>query len=345
MRERQNKPKVFLSHAHKDVEFIKKVQSDLRSCQIESWRDEDDIRDGQPWLEAIFEDGIPTCDAILAYFTPHSLASAMVGKEVDSAIIRRLSDSNVAFLPYVSAASVRDEMRVDLRTLQCREWNDQNYHEIFPRIVSEIWRSFMERTVAIAIASEKTARLEAELELSRIKEERVASVFTKSEDIEFEYIRKQLDIPIEVKFDVFDETLEPNGSKSSLKSGKCICQADFLGFLIYSKRVDQYYVPTGSSIFETGEFVKSKISETRPQISFVDARSSKPNWYELLSRYGLIDYVPDNSNGRVWRSSSHIYTEKMGRFMFWLEFNDLIPDEPNVEVTNFEEIESTPNAE
>lgn len=55
MRERINKPRVFLSHARKDVAFIERVERDLRK-QLEPWLDANEIRDGQPWMSAILED-------------------------------------------------------------------------------------------------------------------------------------------------------------------------------------------------------------------------------------------------------------------------------------------------
>jgi len=188
MRERINKPRVFLSHARKDIAFIERVESDLRRCQVDSWRDQNEIRDGQPWMSAIFEDGIPTCDAILAYFTDNSLSSEMVAKEVDSAILRRLSDSKIAFLPYVDEDATRPKLRIDIQTLQCRVWNEENYHEILPSIIAEIWRSFLERNLENAVLSERNRRLELELEIQKIKEGNI-SVFSSQEEGEFNYMR------------------------------------------------------------------------------------------------------------------------------------------------------------
>ena len=64
-----NKPRVFLSHSKKDERFIGKLHEDLRKCQIEPWLDTEEIRDGKSWLKVIFEDGIPTCDAVIVYFS------------------------------------------------------------------------------------------------------------------------------------------------------------------------------------------------------------------------------------------------------------------------------------
>src|SRR6266446_3523425 len=107
MKERVNKPRAFLSYSSEDVPFIERIETDLRRCQIETWRDRTEIRDGQAWQEAIFEDGLPTCDVIIAYFTDSSLTSGMFAREVDAAQIRQLKDSGVSFLPYVNGSETR----------------------------------------------------------------------------------------------------------------------------------------------------------------------------------------------------------------------------------------------
>ena len=81
MKERVNKPRAFLSYSSQDLPFIERIDSDLRKCHIDTWRDLTEIRDGEPWQEAIFEDGLPTCDVIIAYFTDISLNSSMVARE------------------------------------------------------------------------------------------------------------------------------------------------------------------------------------------------------------------------------------------------------------------------
>jgi hypothetical protein len=116
--------------------------------------DTEEIRDGKSWLKVIFEDGIPTCDSIMVYFTVNSIASKMVGKEIDSSLITQLNDSGIGILPYVQTAELRKTLRVDLQTLHCREWNDANYQDLLPSVVAEIWHSYMERTVGTAVAQD-----------------------------------------------------------------------------------------------------------------------------------------------------------------------------------------------
>jgi len=104
MTTRINKPKVFLSHSWENKQFIEKIAADLRRCGIDYWLDKEEIRDGRPWLKMIFEDGIPTCDAVIVYLTEQSIRSQMVQKELDAAVVQQLSEGGVTLLPYVSEA-------------------------------------------------------------------------------------------------------------------------------------------------------------------------------------------------------------------------------------------------
>lgn len=167
--DRISKPRVFLSHSKKDIEFIERVKDSLRKCNIEPWLDDEEIRHGKPWLEAIFEDGIPNCDAVLVYFTESSLASRVVKKELDAGVVSKLEDEAIALLPYVNAESLRDRLRSDIKSLHVPEWNETNFGDVLARCAAEIWRSFHERKITQSIAQERVRRLEAERETESLK--------------------------------------------------------------------------------------------------------------------------------------------------------------------------------
>jgi hypothetical protein len=183
-----SKPRVFLSHSRSDQGFIHKVEQDLRRCQIDPWLDTAEIRHGQPWLEAIFKTGIPTCDGILVYLTEESIGSSMVKKELDAGLIQKLKDKHVALLPYVSAAGLRAHLRADLQTLQIPEWNDANYVELLPVVVAEVWRSYFDRNLVAATNEERVRRLEAELALEKLRTAADANIFGSAEEKDFAYI-------------------------------------------------------------------------------------------------------------------------------------------------------------
>lgn len=188
----RNRPRVFLSHSKSDEHFVSRLYNDLRECLIDPWYDSVDIRHGEPWLNAIFEGGIPTCDCVLVYLTEHSIESSMVKKEIDASLIQKLKDSRIGFLPYVSNASLRNKLRPDIQSLQIPEWNTENYNALFPRVVAEIWHIYYERAVVSATSEEKVKRLEAELQLDRLKEKQHEGIFTESEERDFKYIYSRL---------------------------------------------------------------------------------------------------------------------------------------------------------
>src|SRR5437868_4408024 len=198
MKEKVNKPRVFISYAAEDIAFIETIEGDLRRCRVEPWRDRTSIRHGQPWQQAIFEEGVPTCDIILAYFSPHSLNSEMFAKEVDAAQLRKLKDSGILFAPYISDSQLRKSLRLDIQGLECPVWNQNNYNEVLPVVVAEIWRSYMERGVTLSVLVERTRRLELELELQKINTQ--SSAFTPQEEKEFHYIYQKLNAPREISF-------------------------------------------------------------------------------------------------------------------------------------------------
>jgi hypothetical protein len=202
--ERLNKPRVFLSHASPDRDFVERLSGDLRKCQMEPWLDTEEIRDGRPWLKMIFEDGIPACDSVIVYFTQHSLRSQMVSKEIDAALVEQLANSCISFLPYVSESKLRSSLRSDIRSLHCREWNADNYSNLLPSVVAEIWRGYLEKTVKAATIEEENQRLRLELELRIVRDQYESSVFTNSENSDFEHISKMLDRRIEFSLAIYD---------------------------------------------------------------------------------------------------------------------------------------------
>lgn len=318
MRERINKPRVFLSHARKDVAFIERIESDLRKCQIEPWRDQNEIRDGQPWMQAIFEDGIPTCDAILAYFTENSLNSGMVEKEVDSAILRRLADNKIAFLPYVDDDKTREKLRVDIQTLQCRVWNDENYEQILPTIVAQIWQSYLERSIENAVLQERNRRLELELEVKSLKEIQGEDIFTQREEKEFQYIFNKLDFTFDVLIPIYNfESAEEETEE--VCSGYYKIRISFLQFLLNHFRNGNYnYDDT-----DLPSRLEVIIRENKILDRFIKEEEQEMDTPELdikfsieLVKYGLVELAND--------FYAYQFTNKMNRFLFWLEYKNLM---------------------
>lgn len=190
------KPKVFLSHSAIDKPFISKLYQDLEKYKLEPWIDHKEIRPGKSWMSAIFEHGIPNCHAVLIYYTEKSLQSSMVAKEQDSAFLSQLSDKQIAVIPLVEKETLRCKLRPDIQLLQCFVLNDENYHNLLPTIVAEIWMSYTELTIHRTLLEEKNKRLELQLELESIKTRTLNSPFSRADEADFQFIFNSLNKPL-----------------------------------------------------------------------------------------------------------------------------------------------------
>lgn len=309
MKERVNKPRAFLSYASEDLAFIERIERDLRNCQIDTWRDRTEIRDGQPWQEAIFEDGLPTCDVILAYFTDSSVSSGMVAKEVDAAQIRHLKDSGVSFLPYVNKSETREKLRLDIQSLHCRVWNDDNYHERLPTVVAEIWRSYMKRNLGNAVLHERNKRLELEVELQALKLSMGSSGFSSQEEKEFRYIFRKLDVSKEMSI-----------QRSYPKTTPLAARFSFLKFLL-SFTAEPYRLTFDESAFE--RHVMMAIVNDHLGQGLIGVEIKEPLSVELRT-YGLTELIAHQDE--FGPSLEIRFTPKLDRFRFWVEVNDLSAD-------------------
>jgi hypothetical protein len=340
MKERLNKPHVFLSHSKKDIKYIERLFDDLRKCQIDSWLDDYEIRHGQPWLDAIFEDGMPTCDAVVAYLTPNSIESPVVRKEIDVAILQKLKDNNIAFLPYVSDSEIRQRLRPDLQVLQALEWNENNYQIILPRVVAEIWRSFLERTVKKAVQGEKIARLEAEMQLQSLRLQQEQTIFSVSERSDFNYIQKKLDRYEEVVFQhIRDERTKgrpPLFGSDDQKGPQVLTEHHFKFNLIsmiprISGVASHLYHVHHIANLITDE-LKEHLPKNLPREESLNL-SLYPDLATELLMYGMVDRYYENVTDHTSRSylrqqhsSMLLFTNKLERFKYWLAIEGKLPD-------------------
>jgi len=308
-----------LSHSSKDKNFIESLALDLRKCHIEPWLDTEEIRDGKSWLKVIFEDGIPTCDIVIVYLTENSINSKMVQKEMDSSLISQLSESGVSFLPYVKKAELRPTLRLDMQSLQCREWNADNYNDVLPSVVAEIWHSYLERTISWAVSQEKNKRLELELELARQKERSEESPFSRSEETNFRYIYNFLNKPCKLVFKLFE------------KEGAIPSHIGFENFTCtYLDLISVYFQKT-AVIFEW-YMLAHYITETIKAQGF-PMKSHFDRYYGLsddladdviinLRTFGFLRLSQDTDTHK-WKDE---LTEKYYRFRYWLGYNSLLKE-------------------
>jgi len=332
---RINKPKVFLSHSSKDKPFIERIYNDLKKCQIEPWLDSEDIRHGKSWLDSIFEDSIPTCDAVLVYLTNDSIESQMVKREMDVAVLEQLKDKKVAFLPYISESNIRDKIRADIQTRHTPVWNNDNYLSLLPKVISEIWLSYLERTIDSALKDEKIKRLEAELIVEKLKKESSSHVFANSEEIEFNYIWNEMD-----KYDIFEvqEMIEitKEGSKPQIKNigvkNMKVKRNNLVAIFIGEGRI-------GLNLFDMKLFLEDMVNkDTNRQESSPKTKYEVimwPNIDDQLLMFGFIErihhktkHTTDPFKAFVYLGPSYqqVWTPKSYRFRYWLAYNKMLSD-------------------
>jgi hypothetical protein len=329
------KPRVFLSHSKKDIDFIRRLEADLRGTQCEPWIDEIELRAGQPWLDQIFGAGIPSCEIVLCYFTVNSADSAVFMQELDARLIERLNSSRVALLLYVSSSDLRSRLRLDLQRLQSPELNEQNYASAFPRLVAEIWRSYAESLAHTSVESERVKRLEAELRIKELEGEASASVFTASEHAEFKAIWFRIDRSLPMNVAVKLKTRA--SSEGKVESGKIQQLPDVVkdhsilldaGILYRATVITEKYQPSSYALHDRiKEDIVAQLSldPTACEVSFELPFDLEA---ELL-RFGFLQrqYSPPPSNGDefrrfiIHRPIELIFTSKFDRFGFWIDYN------------------------
>lgn len=331
MADRINKPKVFLSHSSPDKPFIEKLADDLRQCKIDYWLDTEEIRDGRSWLKIIFEDGIPTCDAVIVYLTENSIHSKMVEKELDATVVEQLDERGITLLPYVSNADIRSQLRSDIRALQCREWNDSNYQLMLPTVISEIWRSYLERTIDVALLQERNRRLGLELEMKKLRDHYESSVFAPHETQEFQYLRNKLDRKVELNFGLYKKISE----NKSRKVGTEVRRLSLLTLILAHLR-------TGRTTYDEGLVGSQWLRELGKEINLPDhpgiTRGHGDGFREKasveLQTYGLVQLTRRQVHDR-W-NLVYEFSEKIYRLKYWMDYNNLSPDDSVEQIVRFD---------
>lgn len=338
MEQRFSKPRVFLSHSKKNSVFIERVADDLRKSQIDPWLDTDEIRHGKSWQDSIFEYGLPTCDAILVYFTEFSILSPVVKKEMDVGLLQKLKDNNVAFLPYVEDAKIRDLLRPDIQALQTPEWNEGNYPSLLPRVVAEIWRSFLERTVASATKDERLKRIELELELEKSRNQN-ENFFTTAENAEFDFIWKSFDktIPLVINQKAQSSNLQERVLIKSYTinldlSTLIACLTNY-GRNELDWRHLRFYIEREGLKF-LGIPPQSDEDKKLHYFQLEDL----PDVTEQLLIFGFVESLahPISTNssfgGQDRLKYETVFSKKYFRYRYWLAYNKKLPDSVRFEI-------------
>lgn len=89
---------VFLSHNHRDKDFVRKLARDLESHGVHYWLDEAEIKIGDSLIQKIRE-GIDSVDFFAVILSPNSVESPWVVNELDVAINHHINGKPIKVLP------------------------------------------------------------------------------------------------------------------------------------------------------------------------------------------------------------------------------------------------------
>jgi len=327
-----DKPRVFLSHSKLDIKFIKKLEDVLRKSQIDPWLDEAEIRAGRPWLKVLFEEGIPTCDCIIAYFTENSLKSEVFSKEVDAALIENLQNKNIVFLPYVDSKNTRDKLRLDIKALQCPEWNSKNFTKMLPKVISEIWVSYLESKTKHAVLEEENKRLKLELKLNEIeKKQKEIDVFSDAEKKEFEYIFNKLN----EKHTVQINKTEKKDNKDDVIE-ELLYEYELIQLIFYYSKYGHTNISEDKVSVYFVNILKYLIKENKLDDSNRDIKYNSPynnDVYKMINNLRMYNLISTEVTEKSFQTDlaslipssyevyTHSFTERFYRFIFWIEYH------------------------
>jgi hypothetical protein len=84
-------PKVFLSHASEDRDFVVDFASRLRKRGVDVWLDRWEILPGDSFVRKIFDQGLAQAKAVIVVISRHSVDKPWVREELDVAVVRKIN--------------------------------------------------------------------------------------------------------------------------------------------------------------------------------------------------------------------------------------------------------------
>jgi len=228
-------------------------------------------------------------------------------------------------------------LRPDIQALQTPEWNDSNYNSLLPRVVAEIWRSYLERTIAVATKDERLKRVEAELALEKARNQR-EDFFSLSENTEFDFIWSSYNKMIPVT--IIETRTNPHTKDQVLtKSHELIMNpGTVIATLTNQNRIeyDPHYV----------KFIVRKLAIELLDTSLTDENIDAqvhmkgfPELTEQLLMYGLIENFSYPATSHVstpyqrnYLEHNMVFSKKYFRFRYWLAHHQKLPDSVVMEI-------------
>jgi hypothetical protein len=129
-------PKVFISYASEDREFVEEFASKLRSKGVNAWVALWEILPGDSLVDKIFEEGLKDAQAVIIILSNSSVNKPWVREELNASIVKRI-EQNSKLIPVVI-----DDCRVpeSLKSIVWEKINNVNNFDIeLDRIVMSIY--------------------------------------------------------------------------------------------------------------------------------------------------------------------------------------------------------------
>ena len=112
-------PSIFLSHNHRDKQFVRVLAQDLSAMGVKVWLDEAEVKVGDSLITKVSE-AIDEMSYLGVVLSPNSVNSRWVKEELNQALVRQLSDRDASVLPIMVAdcqvpGFLRDRLYADFR--------------------------------------------------------------------------------------------------------------------------------------------------------------------------------------------------------------------------------------
>jgi hypothetical protein len=105
---------VFLSHSSSDRPLARELSARLRDRGISCWLDEEQLRPGEPWQQAL-EEGLKACNSLVLILGPEGIGP-WADNEVAYGIREQITDPSFRFVPVLGPGSNPEQIPAFLRT-------------------------------------------------------------------------------------------------------------------------------------------------------------------------------------------------------------------------------------
>jgi hypothetical protein len=111
---------VFISHSHRDRDFVDKLAQSLRKAEVDVWLDRAELTVGDNLVKSI-EEALQRSDAVILVLSPNFVDSPWLSHELAAAASREFSEDRKLILPVLIADTeipvfLRDRVYADFRT-------------------------------------------------------------------------------------------------------------------------------------------------------------------------------------------------------------------------------------